>query len=169
MVWARIQYQWKGKKLSFRSVGGGKKCYLHNVFSDVIFHPHILQQSRVSKTIPTPACLVAMMIWHCCYSAQIFEVGIREYISPRIDFRHFIARSLKNGRVNIESRKFKLITKCFITKIYLERFTKLLNYENLELYGIGNGHMQANPHPIFVCFNVLHSHRIIAGVKDLLH
>ena len=36
----------------------------YNVFSDMIFYPRILQQLWVSKTIPAPACLVALMIWH---------------------------------------------------------------------------------------------------------
>ena len=51
-----------------------------------------------------------------------------------------IARLLKNGRGNIESRKFKVITKIFSRTIYfnanLERFTKFSNHEALELYGI---------------------------------
>ena len=46
----------------------------YNAFLDMIFYPHILQQFRVSKTIPAPACLVALMIWHICYHVQTFEV-----------------------------------------------------------------------------------------------
>ena len=33
-----------------------------------------LQWLWVLKTIPAPACLVALMIWHSCYRAQTFEV-----------------------------------------------------------------------------------------------
>ena len=69
------QGQWKGKyfSLSF-SEEAAKQFY--NVLSDVIFYPHILQQSRVSNPIPAPVCLVALMIWHCCYRAQTFEVRV---------------------------------------------------------------------------------------------
>ena len=52
-----------------------RSCALfYNVFLDMIFYPHVLQQLQVLKTIPAPACLVALMIWHSCYHAQTFEV-----------------------------------------------------------------------------------------------
>ena len=43
-----------------------------NVFSDVLFYPRVLQKFMVSKTIPAPVCLVALMIWHSC--SQTSEV-----------------------------------------------------------------------------------------------
>ena len=52
-----------------------ERSYLfYNVFSDEVFNPGILQQSRISKTIPAPAYLVALMICHCSYRDLIFEV-----------------------------------------------------------------------------------------------
>ena len=39
----------------------------HNVFLDMIFYPCILQKLRVSKPIPAPASLDALMIWHSYY------------------------------------------------------------------------------------------------------
>ena len=51
--------------------------------SDVIFYPHVLQLSQVSKTIPVPACLGALMIWHSCY--HTLKSGVRKYISLRIN------------------------------------------------------------------------------------
>ena len=47
---------------------------------------------------------------------------------------HEVVRSLKNGWGNVESRKFKVITKIYF-KANFERFTNFLNHENLELYG----------------------------------
>ena len=49
-------------------------CIVLQFFSDMIFYPRILQQSRVSKTFPALACLVSLVIWHSCYHAQTFEV-----------------------------------------------------------------------------------------------
>ena len=64
--------------------GKGKKvtrCFT-NVFSDVIFY--LLRTAIVLgiETIPAPACLVGLMIWHCCYRTKTFEVcGPRIYQS----------------------------------------------------------------------------------------
>ena len=87
MVWVHRQSQWKGKHftLSFSEQAAKKLC---NVFSDVIFYPRILQQLQVLKTIPAPACLVALMIWHSCYRAQTLKSEFRKYICLIINFCH---------------------------------------------------------------------------------
>ena len=66
----------KGKNycLSFPEEVEKSYSLFYNVFLDVILYPCVLQQSWVLNTIPAPACLVALMIWHSCYRAQIFEV-----------------------------------------------------------------------------------------------
>ena len=67
-VWARREAQWKGKNYSL-SFSEEVEKKLSIVFSDVIFYPRALQKFRVLKTIPVPACLVAVIIWHSCYRA----------------------------------------------------------------------------------------------------
>ena len=76
MVWARMQSRWNGKNycLSFQEEVEKSYSLFYNVFSDMNFYLHILQQSQLSKTIPVPVYLVAPVICHCCYRAQIFEV-----------------------------------------------------------------------------------------------
>ena len=99
----------------------------------------------------TKFCNCCSMVWACMQSQwkgrddlalllprlDLWSLG-SENISVWEQIFASIACSLKNGWVNIESQKFKVITNIFIMKIYfkanLERFTKFLNYENLELY-----------------------------------
>ena len=74
----------EGRELWYFLFGGGgkkKKALFYNVFSGVIFYPHVL------KTIPVPVCLLVLMIWHSCYRAQIFEVcGPKIYICLYVHF-----------------------------------------------------------------------------------
>jgi len=69
MVWARRQGQWKDKTFGIFFSEEAAKSYalFYNVFSDVIFHPRVVQTFWVSKIIPVPVCLVAVMSWHSCY------------------------------------------------------------------------------------------------------
>ena len=88
-VWARRQDQWEGNNYSLPFEGCGKQRKFYNVFSDVIFYPHVLQYFWVSQTISALAYLVALTIQCSCYCAQTFEVcgpklSVREYIFPSI-------------------------------------------------------------------------------------
>ena len=69
--------------LSFLFGGGRKKLrvVLICIFGRDFLSPRTAIVSGI-ETIPAPACLVALMIWHCCYRAKIFEVcGPRIYQS----------------------------------------------------------------------------------------
>jgi len=63
-VWAHRQDQWEGNNysLSFRRMREKIYATFYNVFSDVIFHPRVLQYFRVSKTIPALVYLVTLTI-----------------------------------------------------------------------------------------------------------
>ena len=65
--------------------------------------------------------------------------GFREYISPRMNFRLYSTLAEKWAGQHWIT-KISSDHEIFITKIYfnanLERFTKFLNHENLELYGM---------------------------------
>ena len=70
IVWAYRPM--KGQELWHFLFGGrGQKSYVlfYNVFLNVIFYPRVLQKFQVSKNIPVPVCLVALMIWHSGYRA----------------------------------------------------------------------------------------------------
>ena len=91
MVWARIQSQWKGKnyRLSFPEEVEKSYFYSHNVFSDVIFYPRVLQYIVLGiKNYPS-ACVtycsddLALLLPNL---ARSLESGIRDYICPRINF-----------------------------------------------------------------------------------
>ena len=56
----------------------------------------------------------------------------------------YIVHLMKNGQGNIESQKFKVITK-FVSQKYLERFTKFLNHETLYVYLKGREPEWTNP------------------------
>ena len=63
---------------------GGRKSYA--LFYKWIFRRDFLSPCiaivLVSKIIPAPACLVALMIGHCCYRTKTFEAcGPRMYQS----------------------------------------------------------------------------------------
>ena len=76
-VWARRQDQWEGNNYSLSFQRMRKKfthCF-YNVFTDVIFYPHILQYFQVSKTIPAlyrMSCYSDYLAH--CYCTQTFEV-----------------------------------------------------------------------------------------------
>ena len=81
--------------LSFLFGGGRKKLrvVLKCIFGRDFLSPHTTMVSaRVLKTIPAPACLVALMIWHCCYRAKIFEV-----CGPRMSVREQIFASTRSA------------------------------------------------------------------------
>ena len=76
-IWQLLQHSMgsqakpvEGLAFPFRRRWQRSYALFYNVFSDMILYPHIVQQLRVSKTIPALACPVALMIWHSCYRAQ---------------------------------------------------------------------------------------------------
>ena len=75
-VWQLLQYV----SLSFSEEAAKKLRIVLQYILDVIFYPCVLQQFWVLKTIPTPAFVVAVMIWHSCYLVQTFKVLSSKYI-----------------------------------------------------------------------------------------
>ena len=85
----------EGQELLSFLFGGGRKSYA--LFYKCIFRrdflsPHTAIVSGIENyPMPAPACLVALMFWHCCYRTKTFEVcGPRVYISPRIHCRLYM-------------------------------------------------------------------------------
>ena len=113
MIWARMQCQWKRKNIVFPFRRRRKKSYSHNVFLDVIFHSTIVSGYR-----KLPQRLhVLLLRWSGIVVRSLKSES--ENISSREQIFATIARSLKNGRVNIESRKCKVITKLLSRKFTL--------------------------------------------------
>ena len=66
---------------SFRRRRHKSYTLFYNVFLDLIIYPRILQKFRVTKTIPTPVCLVALMIWPVATILRFLKSVIRKYQS----------------------------------------------------------------------------------------
>ena len=85
MVWARMQSQWEGKNYCFSFPKEVEESYSHNAFSDVIFYPRVLQSGIENYLSACMSCFsddLALLL----LCLDLFKSGIREYISPRINF-----------------------------------------------------------------------------------
>ena len=74
----------EGQELLSFLFGGGRKSYVFHkcILRRDFLSPHIGNGLGYRKTIPAPACLVALMIWHSCYCTKTFGVcGPRIYQS----------------------------------------------------------------------------------------
>ena len=67
MVWARMQSQWKGKDYCLSFPEEPEESFSHNVFSDMIFHSHILQLGIVNYPSACMSCFsddLALLLPH---------------------------------------------------------------------------------------------------------
>ena len=123
--------------LPFLSGGSRRK-----LFAQCIFGCDFLSPRSTNGYWKLSQCLHVLFLWWfgtVVTALRSLKSEIREYISLRINFRLYSTLAEKWAGQHWIT-KISSDHETFITKIYfnpnLERFTKFLNHENLELYSM---------------------------------